>query len=105
MFTHQGGLLVTSWPLTPGSDAGGIVIKAGSKAISPLGEVFKPGDRVSGCTRVGHEGCGTYQEQFLMDGPLTLPVVEGMSFDKACTLGVASYVRKPDLSDGRRADT
>lgn len=86
------GLLVTKWPLTPGSDAGGIVVKAGPKAISPLGQPFKPGDRVSGCTRVGYEQCGTYQEHFLMDGPLTLPVADGMGLDKACTLGVASYV-------------
>jgi NADPH:quinone reductase-like Zn-dependent oxidoreductase len=88
---HQSGLLVTAWPFTPGCDAGGIVVKAGSSAKSVLGEPFKAGDHVSGCTRLGAPGYAPYVEYFLMDAALALPVVPGMALDKACTLGVATY--------------
>jgi len=88
---YQSGILVTAWPFTPGCDAGGIVVKAGSSAKSILGELFKVGDRVSGCTRLGVPGYSPYAEYFLMDAALALPVVPGMSLDKACTLGVAAY--------------
>jgi NADPH:quinone reductase-like Zn-dependent oxidoreductase len=88
---HQFGVLVTAWPFTPGCDAGGIVVKVGSSAKSVLGEPFKAGDRVSGCTRLGGSVYAPYAEYFLMDAALVLPVVSGMSLDKACTLGVATY--------------
>jgi NADPH:quinone reductase-like Zn-dependent oxidoreductase len=91
VFMHQFGILVNAWPFTPGCDAGGIVVKVGSSAKSILGEPFKVGDRVSGCTRLGWYGYAPYAEYFLMDAALVLPVVPGMSLDKACTLGVATY--------------
>jgi NADPH:quinone reductase-like Zn-dependent oxidoreductase len=56
------GVLVLSWPLVPGCDAGGVVVKAGKNAISPLGEQFNEGDKVCGCTRLGSPGYGTFQE-------------------------------------------
>jgi len=91
VFLHQYGLLVTAWPFTPGCDAGGIVVEAGSSAKSALGELFKAGDRVSGCTRLGAPGYAPYVEYFLMDAALVLPVASGLPLDKACTLGVATY--------------
>jgi NADPH:quinone reductase-like Zn-dependent oxidoreductase len=57
------GLLVEEWPFTPGCDVGGIVIKAGANAISARGTPFRPGDRVSGCSGVGRDKFGTFQEQ------------------------------------------
>ena len=56
------GLLVAEWPLVPGCEAGGVVVKAGKNAISPLGVVFKEGDEVSGCTRLGSPGYSPWQE-------------------------------------------
>ena len=56
------GLMVTSWPLTPGCDTGGVVVKAGKKAVSPLGTPFKEGDRVCGCTRLAWAGYSPYRE-------------------------------------------
>ena len=56
------GVLVLSWPLVPGCDAGGVVVKAGKNAVSALGEHFKEGDRVCGCTRLGSPGYATFQE-------------------------------------------
>ena len=56
------GLLVAAWPLVPGCEASGVVVKAGKNAISPLGVVFKEGDEVSGCTRLGSPGYSPWQE-------------------------------------------
>lgn len=56
------GILVVGWPLVPGCDAGGIVVKAGKDAISPLGVPFKEGDEVFGCTRLGSSGYSPWQE-------------------------------------------
>lgn len=56
------GILIDSWPLTPGTDAAGIVVKAGKNAISPLGKPFKEGDRVFGCTRLGTAKYQAFQE-------------------------------------------
>jgi NADPH:quinone reductase-like Zn-dependent oxidoreductase len=58
----QTGALVADWPLVPGCDAGGIVVKAGKNAISALGTAFKEGDKVLGCTRLGTTGYATFQE-------------------------------------------
>lgn len=58
----QWGILVSEWPLNPGCDAGGIVVKAGSEAVSALGKPFGKGDKVFGCTRLGTFGYATYQE-------------------------------------------
>lgn len=60
------GLLVESWPLVPGCDAGGKVVKVGKDAISPLGKVFREGDGVCGCTRLGMPGYSPFQEYVLL---------------------------------------
>jgi NADPH:quinone reductase-like Zn-dependent oxidoreductase len=52
------GILVDSWPLVPGVDAAGVVIKVGEKAASR----FKVGDEVCGCTRLGMAGYSTLEE-------------------------------------------
>lgn len=51
------GMLVLSWPIVLGCDASGIVTKVG-EGVSK----FKVGDKVFGCTRLGHPGYGTFQE-------------------------------------------
>lgn len=51
------GLLVSSFPIVLGCDASGFVVEVGEEASS-----FKVGDRVSGCTRLGEPGYGTFQE-------------------------------------------
>jgi NADPH:quinone reductase-like Zn-dependent oxidoreductase len=57
------GMLVETFPFTPGCDVGGVVVKVGAKALSPRGVPFKVGDRVSGCTGVGRPQFGTFQEE------------------------------------------
>jgi NADPH:quinone reductase-like Zn-dependent oxidoreductase len=61
-FMANMGLLVESWPLVPGCDGTGIVVKTGKAAQSALGGNFKQGDEVFGCARLGHKGHGTWQE-------------------------------------------
>jgi NADPH:quinone reductase-like Zn-dependent oxidoreductase len=57
------GMLVLDWPLVPGCDAGGVIVKAGSNAINPVtGKAFKEGDEVMGCTRLGSKGYSPWQE-------------------------------------------
>ena len=88
----QSGVLVVDWPLTPGCDAGGVVVKAGARAISPLGKPFQEGDKVIGCTRLGIHKYSTYSEYFLMDAHVTLPLPKNINLIEGCTLGVATYV-------------
>jgi NADPH:quinone reductase-like Zn-dependent oxidoreductase len=52
------GLLVLGWPWVVGCDAAGVVVKVGETAAS----VFKEGDEVCGCTRLGSPGYSTGQE-------------------------------------------
>lgn len=47
------GILVTSWPFTPGCDVAGIIFKTGTNAINALGQSFEEGEAVFGCTRLG----------------------------------------------------
>lgn len=61
-YMSQSGILVVSWPLVPGCDTGGIVVKAGKDAVSPLGTPFKEGDGICGCTRLGWPGYSPFQE-------------------------------------------
>jgi NADPH:quinone reductase-like Zn-dependent oxidoreductase len=61
-FMANMGLLVESWPLVPGCDGAGVVVKAGKDAESALGGKFKEGDEVFGCTRLGQKGHGAWQE-------------------------------------------
>lgn len=56
------GLVVESFPLVPGCDAAGVVVEAGPDAVNALGERFKEGDAVFGCTRVGVWGYAAWQE-------------------------------------------
>ncbi len=53
----RAGFLVLSWPIVLGCDASGVVVEVGSDAGR-----FKIGDSVFGCTRLGAEGYGTFQE-------------------------------------------
>ena len=57
------GLLVESWPMTPGADIAGVVIKAGPNAVSPLGKEFKEGDGVFSCSRLGMKGYAPWAEK------------------------------------------
>ena len=52
------GAMVASFPMVLGCDASGSVVEIGKDAES----IFKVGDRVCGCTRLGETGYGTYQE-------------------------------------------
>jgi len=80
------GTLVKDWPLTLGVDVGGIVVKAGSKAVGPLGP-FKEGDEVCGCSRLGEKGHGTCQEYYLMDAAVTIPKPKNLSLVEATGIG------------------
>ena len=53
---HQTGALVAGWPFTPGCEASGVIVKVGSNATSALGNMFKEGDKVFGCVKVGTSG-------------------------------------------------
>lgn len=90
------GLLVTAWPIVLGCDAGGVVVQVGPDAASS----FKVGDRVCGCTRLGVPGYSTFQEYFLMDAKLTLPILEGFSIEQGATLGVGTYTACLGLFQG-----
>jgi len=45
---------------------------------------------VCGCTRLGFPGCSPYQEYFLLDAEVTIPVPKNLSLVQACTVGVAA---------------
>jgi NADPH:quinone reductase-like Zn-dependent oxidoreductase len=49
------GAMVDAWPFTPGCDAAGVIVEIGHNASSALGQAFKKGDYVFGCTRVGQK--------------------------------------------------
>jgi NADPH:quinone reductase-like Zn-dependent oxidoreductase len=51
------GTLVLSWPIVLGCDASGVVVETGEGVTK-----FKVGDKVFGCTRLGHPGYSTFQE-------------------------------------------
>lgn len=56
------GAMVSSWPFIPGCDVSGIIVKVGANAINPLGNAFKEGDEVFGCTKVGDQGYTAWAE-------------------------------------------
>lgn len=61
------GLLVPSFPIVLGCDASGVVVEVGSgeekeEEDEGTGSLFKVGDRVCGCVRLGEPGYGTFQE-------------------------------------------
>ncbi|KAI9826824.1 MAG: lysophospholipid acyltransferase [Thelocarpon impressellum] len=84
------GILVVSWPIVLGCDAGGVVVEVGKDA----GSSFKVGDEVCGCTRLGTPGHSTLQEYFLMDAPIAMPKPKNISIAQASTLGVGTYLVK-----------
>lgn len=86
-FMADMGLLVESWPLIPGCDAAGVIVKVGKDAESALGGKFKVGDEICGCTRLGQRGYGAWQEYFLMDAVVAIPKPASVSFVQACTIG------------------
>ena len=95
------GLLVPAWPVVLGCDASGVVVEVGNgKAAS----VFKVGDHVAGCTRLGVPGHSTFQEFFCMDARLTLPVSKHFSFQDAATLGVGTYTACLGLLQGLKLE-
>jgi NADPH:quinone reductase-like Zn-dependent oxidoreductase len=49
------GGMVDAWPFTPGCDAAGVIVEVGHNAVSALGQAFKKGEYVFGCTRVGQK--------------------------------------------------
>ena len=88
VFTTQFGLLVESWPFVPGSEASGLVVKAGSNALSPLGGHFEEGDLVSGCVRLGVAGHGTFAKYCLLDAEVAVLKPQGLSLASAATVTV-----------------
>ncbi|KAK2793736.1 hypothetical protein FQN52_000688 [Onygenales sp. PD_12] len=78
------GALVQKWPLGLGLDVGGVVVKVGENATS----LFKVGDYVCGCTRLGAPGYNGGQEFLLMDAKVTIPKPESISLVEASTIGV-----------------
>lgn len=81
------GLLVVDWPFVLGCDTSGIVVKAGSKAVGPLGPL-KVGDAVCGCTRLGCKGHSACEEYLLMDARVTIPKPKNIDLAQATTVGV-----------------
>lgn len=55
---QSSGVIVHEWPLFLGVDVAGVVVKVGENAAS----MFKVGDHVCGCTRVGYPGYNSGQE-------------------------------------------
>ena len=88
IFTSNLGLLVESWPFVPGSEASGVVVLAGSSAISALGTPFRVGDIVSGVVRLGVAGHGTFAEYFLLDAEVALPKPAGLTATQGATVAV-----------------
>ncbi|MCJ1268451.1 hypothetical protein MMC22_008339 [Lobaria immixta] len=88
--------LVASWPMVLGCDASGTVVEVGKEAES----IFKVGDRVCGCTRLGETGYGTFQEYFLMDARLAIPIPKGLSYEQGAGVGVGAETAALGLFNG-----
>lgn len=88
--------LVASWPMVLGCDASGTVVEVGKEAES----IFKVGDRVCGCTRLGETGYGTFQEYFLMDARLAIPIPQGLSYEQGAGVGVGAETAALGLFNG-----
>ncbi|KAG5300986.1 oxidoreductase, zinc-binding dehydrogenase family, conidia-enriched transcript [Histoplasma ohiense] len=81
---QSSGVIVHEWPLFLGVDVAGVVVKVGENAAS----MFKVGDYVCGCTRVGYPGYNSGQEYLLMDAKVTIPKPKNISLVEAATIGV-----------------
>ncbi|EEH10191.1 predicted protein [Histoplasma capsulatum G186AR] len=81
---QSSGVIVHEWPLFLGVDVAGVVVKVGENAAS----MFKVGDHVCGCTRVGYPGYNSGQEYLLMDAKITIPKPKNISLVEAATIGV-----------------
>ena len=81
---QSSGLLVKSFPIVLGCDSSGIVVKAGPKST------LKEGERVCGCTRLGHPGYSTFQEYFIMDDRFAIVPPSTLSYNEAATIGVGA---------------
>lgn len=68
-----------SLPYTPGSDAGGVVLK-----VAPDVKRVQTGDRVY----VTNSRTGTYAEQTLCDESKVHPIPDGVSFEQGAAMGV-----------------
>lgn len=94
------GVLVVDWPLVPGCDASGVVVKAGKDAIGPFGTAFKEGDVVFGCTRLGSKGYSPWVEYFLMDAAVAFPKPQNLTTAQAATAGVGVLTAFLGVFDG-----
>ncbi|KAJ4304593.1 hypothetical protein N0V90_000119 [Kalmusia sp. IMI 367209] len=86
IFLANMGLLVESWPMVPGCEASGVVVKAGSDAVNPLGGHFKEGDQVLGCVRIGAAGYSAWQEYFLLDAEVAILKPGALTMAQASTV-------------------
>lgn len=101
IFISDMGLLVSEWPVVPGCEGSGIVVKAGKNAKNPItGEAFKEGDEVFGCSRISAKGYSPWQEYFLMDASLTFPKPSNITMPQAATLGPAVLTAFLGVFDG-----
>ncbi|KAH8758558.1 chaperonin 10-like protein [Hyaloscypha sp. PMI_1271] len=98
-FMQSTGMLVLSWPIVLGCDASGVVAEVGEG----VGK-FQVGDKVFGCTRLGHAGYGTFQEFFLMDENLTFKNEGNLSLEEAATVGVGVLTACLGLIRGLKMD-
>ena len=88
------GMLINSFPIVLGCDSSGIVVKTGPKAT------LKEGQRVCGCTRLGHAGYSTFQEYFLVDDRFPTLPPSSLSFNEAATIGVGTETACINLLQG-----
>ncbi|KAI9677234.1 MAG: hypothetical protein M1822_008183 [Bathelium mastoideum] len=73
---------------TPGCDYAGIVVKVGPKVTKP----FKPGDRIFGGVHGSNmlqPNGGSFGEYLVAKGDMQGKIPDGVSFEQACTMGVA----------------
>ncbi|KAF3925985.1 Zeta-crystallin [Dactylellina cionopaga] len=89
------GLLITSWPWTPGCDVAGTIVEAGSEVTK-----FKVGDQVCGCPGVGFRGSGGAAEYFVFTAEFAFKKPDNISLIEAATLGVGSQTAAYSLWSG-----
>lgn len=95
-------IMIPKFPKIVGSDFAGIVKEVGSDVIS-----FKPGDRVYGAVPIFFGKQGSLAELLTADAKSTRLIPEGMSFEEAASLPVASLtalngLRRCGIRNGSR---